>query len=436
MEDQIVQLDPSVILAEDNSRYGLRDVESLMQSIVESNGVLQPVEVETLPKKVNGHTHRLTFGFRRYAAVVELNTKQNAGLTLPCIVREVGDSKLRLRRQLTENMERENQSPMDQAVAIKKLFDEGFSRKEIRELYAKPGGKKGNQIIPASNAWVNIIMGLLELPKAIQEKIHDGRVGLAGAYELGKVSPDKRAAVLERAEAERMRQIEQEEKDEEKYLAAEAKVKEVEEKATAVVSEIDETKAAVTAADVLLQEKAAAVKAIQKEPFLELDEKGKKELSEKLSAAKNDVKGVERVKKDAQNKLAKLMGQKETMDEAVKSSRERLSAARKAQKAGKKKAKTVGSEQVKAAAKAEGEDIGLVPLSAANMRQGLKDIIKDSATPEKVRAIITHVQACFNGGPTPKELVYELGVITGEIAAPVTSAAPAKVVKPKAAKAG
>src|SRR5207249_5746573 len=57
-----------------------------------------------------------------FRSVEKLNKEQGAGLTVPAIVRPLADDTLRLKHQLTENMDRENQSPMDQAVAIDKLL--------------------------------------------------------------------------------------------------------------------------------------------------------------------------------------------------------------------------------------------------------------------------------------------------------------------------
>ena len=208
------QLDPGVILADENSRFGLKRLrlDTLVQSSLEMGGVNTPVEVEPLDTPVDGKQYRLTAGFYRHAAVSELNDKQAAGLTLPAIVKPIGDAGLRLRRQLAENMERENQSPMDKAIAIKKLVDLSVPKVEIRKIFSTPGGRKGLVLQPASNAFINMTLSFLDLPKAVQEKIHDGRVGVAAAYELTKVHPEKRAAVLERAEQERIKTIEAEDK--------------------------------------------------------------------------------------------------------------------------------------------------------------------------------------------------------------------------------
>lgn len=413
MPDTLLHLDPSVVLADDNSRFNLKKsrVDALAASILESGEVLVPVEVELLHKG-NGHTYRLTSGFYRHAAVTKLNAEQNAGLMLPAIARKPADSVERLRHQLFENMERENQSPMDQATAIQKLVAAGVSRAEIRRIFSRPGGRKGNQVAPASNAWINITLRFLELPKSIQEKIHDGRVGMAAAYELGKVPPDRRAAVLERAEAERMKQIEQEEKDEEKYLSAEKRAVEAETEQQEAVSAVDQAKAAISTSEAATVEKTAALRAIQKEPYLELDDKGKASLRERLKAAETDLKGAQKAEKDAKNDLAKVLQKATRASESAAEHKAKLDQARKAVKAGQaKKAKVVGKDDVAKAAKAEGVETGTIPLNMSEIKQTLKDLGKMKELP-KVQKIAASLTACFAGVTTPKQLAIELDQIT------------------------
>lgn len=430
MTDQLVQVPPEKILADDNSRFSLKRsrVDSLAASILESGGVLTPVEVEPLKPAQNGFEYRLTSGFYRHAAVAKLNKEQQAGLLIPAMVRKPADATDRLKHQLAENMERENQSPMDQAIAIKKLMDAGMPRLEIRRIFARPGGKKGAQIQPASNAWVNIVLRFLELPKAIQTKIHEGVIGVEAAYELGKVPPEKRQAVVERAEAERLRQLEIEEKDEEKYLQAENRLIEAQSKEKEAVSQVDATKAAIEAAEKTVAEKLAALKAIQKEPYLELDAKGKEELKERLKAAETDLKGAEKASKDAKNELAKLLNTAKKAAEVAEEQKAKLDAARKAVKSnGKKAVKPVGKEDVRAAAKAEGVDTGSVPLNATEVKQYVKDMTRIKEWP-KVAAIGHALQNCFSGVTTPKQLYIELAEITGESKPAARPAGAAKLI--------
>ena len=206
-----IELDPSVILADDNTRYSLKDtrIHALAASIKATGGVMVPVEVEPLTPAVNGQKYRLTTGYYRHAAVSLLNKDEGAGLTLPAIIQDCGPYR-RMKRQLAENMERENQSPMDQAIAIKKLLDAGVPKIEVRELFQHRGHKGKMQ--PASNSFINISLSFLDLPKDIQREIHSGTVGVADAYRLTKLTPDKQKEVIEEAKAQREKEVEWDEK--------------------------------------------------------------------------------------------------------------------------------------------------------------------------------------------------------------------------------
>lgn len=420
--ETLVQLDPAVVLADDNSRFNLKKlrVDSLASNILETNGVLQPVVVEKLAKAENGHTYRLVAGFYRHAAVTKLNAEQGAGLKLPAIVREGVDDLTRLRQQVSENLERENMSPMDQAIAADRLLKAGVSRVEVRRILSRPTGKKGLAMQPISNAMLNIQLRFLELPKAIQERIHDGRVGVAAAYELGKVPPDKRQAVLDRAESDRIGQIEREEKDEERYLLAEKKLTEAQAKEKEALAKVDTAKDEIVKAGKLVAERKTALKEIQKAPgFLEMTDEEKKAVTEKMKAATADVKASEKLEKDAKNALAKLLGQASSAAEVAEEQKAKLEAARKAVKPtkatkGKGKGDAVGPDEVKRAAKAEGvENTGHIRLSLAEIRQCIQEVRSAKAFP-KVAAIGQLFNEAIDGARWPKDLIEQLAVLTGE----------------------
>ena len=434
MSEQLVHVTPDQVLAEGNVRWNLKPsrVDALATSILESGGVLTPIEIEPLVPVQNSFKYRLTSGFYRHAAVSKLNAEQNAGLTIPAMVRKTTDATERLKHQLAENMERENQSPMDQAIAISRLIEAGISRGEIRRIFARPGGQKGTTIQPASNAWVNITLRFLELSKSIQDKIHDGRVSMAAAYELGKVPPDKRAAVLERAEKERLHQVEVEEGDERKYIAAEQKLFEAQASEREAVAKLTGARTEVEVADKLVDEKTAVLKTIQKEPYLEYDEKGKSDLKERLKAAEADVKGATKISKDAKNDVAKLHAVAKKSAEVAEEQRAKLEAARKAVKAKPKRPKTVGPGDLKNAARAEGAIVGAKPLNLSEVKQALKDVIKLKTHWPKVAAIALAVIECCDSVTTPKELGIQLSYITGESKAPTVAAQPSAPVAPSA----
>lgn len=411
------QLDPGVILADENSRFGLKRlrIDSLMQSILEQGGVMQPIEVEPIEGAKNGDPqYRLTAGFYRHAAVTELNDKQAAGLSLPAIVKPLGDATMRLKRQLAENMERENQSPMDKAIAIKKLEDAGVTRIEIRKIFSTPGGRKGLTLQPASNSFVNMTLSFLDLPKAIQEKIHDGRVGVAAAYELTKVSPEKRAVVLERAEADRIKEIEREEADEEKYLTSIKKAEEAKKKAEESAEALKKAEADIETAKGEAEEllKSAAEK-YKTAKSAKGDEKAKAE--EAFKAAESFAKAAEKKVESLTGTITKLSTASEKATKLAAEKLESLANARKAAKANaaNKGKAAVGAGDVKKAATSEGASTQYVSLNATEMRRIVKDLCAPGAFP-KVRAIAAAFQECFSGVTTDRQLYTQLATITGE----------------------
>jgi ParB family chromosome partitioning protein len=364
-------LDPGVILADDNTRYGLKQsrIESLAKSIVERGGVLEPVEVELLQPASNGHQYRLTTGFYRHAAVTNLNTTQAAGLTIPAIVRPMPTAQERLRRQLAENMERENQSPMDTAVAIRRLMDSGLSRMEIREIFSRPGGRKGNKLQPASNSFLNIHLNMLDLPKGIQTKIHEGLVGTAAAIELTKVPAEKRSAVLEAAENARQRDLEREERDEEKLLAQEKKVTEERKKRDELATEAQ--KATELAATTLATFNAAVATTSQlhtasigKHPDAASKKAARKAFvdseKQRLVAEADNVAAQEKAEA-AQKKLTEYDTRVATKAAALKAAKAT------APTGATKKGDAVGPQDVKKAAKEAGATTTAVPLNKAEI---------------------------------------------------------------------
>lgn len=421
--DKVLQLDPTKILADDNTRFGLLDFrkDALKASILAEGGVQEPVSVAKLDEEIDGKTHRLLKGFYRHAAVLELN-KEGAGLTLPALVRdEPADELTRIRLQVTENAVRTAMSPMDTAIAIRRLLDEGMPRLEIRTLFARPSGKKGSTLVPASNSWVNIHLSFLDFTKAVQTKIHNGSVGVAAAYELTRVAPEKQAAVLARAEEEREKEVAQEEKAEAKFLKEESKAAEArakEEQAAAEMTAAEEE--AKTAAERHVAAKLAYTEVASTPGYLTMSAEDKKKVAEAMKAAQVDVKTAEKLEKDAIKKLEKLKPVSEAATSAATEAKMKLAKAREAKTGGGKqgapKKAAVGPANVKKAAAAEGAGAP-VALNLADIRSFCKELSTPGGMP-KVTAIGVLIKSVVDGKLTPKECYRELAIITGEAPAP------------------
>lgn len=419
-EGTLIHLDPIHILADDNVRFGLKDtrIASLAADILEKGGVMVPVEVSMLPEgSSNGHTHRLTTGFYRHAAVAKLNT-EGAGLTLPAILKSSETDIERLKRQLSENTERENMSPMDIAVAVKRLMDAGQSRIDVRTIFSRPGGsKKGGKPQPASNSWLNIHLSFLAFPADIKKLIHTGELGVAAAYELSRLPAEKWPSVVERAQSERQKQTEREERDEEKYLKEQSKAEELaakvqveEKKVAAAQAEVDKDATALEAATVA----AGAAYEMTKG---KLDAKAKKEAQKAFQEAEKTRQGLAAKLEAATKDLTKVSESKSKVEALASEKAQKLAQARAAAPAGAAKASTkstaVGPGDVKKAAQETGASSGHVALNAAQMRQLINELTLAGGAP-KVKQIGESFRRAFTGEITDKQLYRDLCKVTGE----------------------
>lgn len=241
-DGQMLHLPPEAILADpkNNARYGLKvsRIKELAQEITDKGGVMEPIEVSPIPGSV---PYRLTFGNYRLAAVMMLN-EQGAGLTIPAIVKRTSEGLESLMRNLSENIARQDLTPMDQAHAIQLLTEGGVDKLKIREMFARPG-RRG----PASNSWVNTTIGFLDLPRKVQNQIHEGQIDWAGAAELVKVNRDGKEdlpSVLADLEKERTKAIAREEREEEWFLSTLAKAEEARNKAASAAQQAIEAEQA------------------------------------------------------------------------------------------------------------------------------------------------------------------------------------------------
>lgn len=404
---ELLQLDPAIVLADDNTRFNLKEarIQSLADSIISQGGVIQPVEVEPVSDQ-NGFKYRLTAGFYRHAAVKYLNTTQAAGLTLPATLHVNPNPTERLKRQMAENMERENQSPMDQAIAIKKLLDVGVEKIEVRQMFSRPGGRKGGKVQPASNSFVNMTLSFLELPKGMQEKIHDGRIGVAAAYQLTKVPAEDRAKVLERAESDRQRELEREEKEEEKLLTQQKKESEAQEVKDKLHTSVGAAETKHKQAHESLEKQTELVTNLFAASKKKFDTpKDKKAAESAFKEAEKQRVILEADELTARKELEKLTQQFSKHETLAQERAAKLKEARAS--SGKKGA--IGPEAVKKAAKDTGSQSGHVALSASEMRAVVADIGTQAAgSNPKVVLIGQAFQQCFAGAITDTQLYKEL----------------------------
>lgn len=130
---------------------------------ISKHGLLQPLLVR--PLTLGGY--QIVAGERRYRAC------RMAGLTeVPVIIRELGESET-MELALIENLQREDLTPLEEALGYKVLMDEhGFSQEEVAQSVGK------------SRPAVANALRLLKLPESISEYLKDGRISAGHARAL------------------------------------------------------------------------------------------------------------------------------------------------------------------------------------------------------------------------------------------------------------
>lgn len=156
---------------------GEESIQELAASIRE-HGVLQPVIVQPLP---DGR-YQLVAGERRWRAA------RAAGLsTVPAVVRQVSEEE-RLEMALVENVQREDISPLDEAMAYRTLMERfGMTQEQV----ARKVGK--------SRTAVANTLRLLTLEPEIQEGLQAGKISEGHARALLMAPAEVRVELYRRA---------------------------------------------------------------------------------------------------------------------------------------------------------------------------------------------------------------------------------------------
>jgi len=138
------------------------DQESLadLAQSIKAQGILQPI----LVRPVAGAKYEIIAGERRWRAA------KMAGLgQVPVLVREVADE-VALAMALIENIQREDLNPLEEAAGISRLL------KDFNMTHQTAAEAVGRSRSALSN-----LLRLLNLPKAVQDLVHDGRLEMGHA---------------------------------------------------------------------------------------------------------------------------------------------------------------------------------------------------------------------------------------------------------------
>lgn len=137
---------------------------------ISKHGLLQPLLVRPLP--LGGY--QIVAGERRYRAC------RMAGITeVPVIIRELGDTET-MEIALIENLQREDLTPIEEALGYQVLIDEhGFSQEEVAQSVGKSRPAIANSL------------RLLKLPQSILNLVSDGKISAGHARALLTLEDEK-----------------------------------------------------------------------------------------------------------------------------------------------------------------------------------------------------------------------------------------------------
>ena len=137
---------------------------------ISKHGLLQPLLVRPLP--LGGY--QIVAGERRYRAC------RMAGITeVPVIIRELGETET-MEIALIENLQREDLTPIEEALGYQVLIDEhGFSQEDVAQSVGKSRPAIANSL------------RLLKLPQSILDLVSDGKISAGHARALLMLDDEK-----------------------------------------------------------------------------------------------------------------------------------------------------------------------------------------------------------------------------------------------------
>lgn len=152
-----------------NCRQKIRPVDVANLALdIDKNGLLNPVNVTALPDgHESGFKYKLIAGFRRTLAMQQLQRE-----TIPATVMDVQDETEQRFINLSENLNREDLTVLEEARALKPLFDQGLSDAVIMERLSIKRG------------YCQIRRYLLSLPPDTQLEVEAGKLTQSDVRDL------------------------------------------------------------------------------------------------------------------------------------------------------------------------------------------------------------------------------------------------------------
>ena len=153
-------------------KFSEESINELANSIKE-HGVIQPIVVRRI-----GDKYEIIAGERRYKAS-HIAGKE----TIPAIISDLGDSDS-AEIALLENVQRENLTPIEEAISYKKILDMGYTQEQLAK-------KIGNKQSTIANK-----VRLLNLTDEVQEALLENKISERHARSLLKISDSNLQVIM------------------------------------------------------------------------------------------------------------------------------------------------------------------------------------------------------------------------------------------------
>jgi ParB family transcriptional regulator, chromosome partitioning protein len=157
-----------------------------LESSIRENGLLQPLVVRPASAAApEGAEWELVAGERRWRAVRRLGWVE-----VPVLIREIDDRTL-LILAIVENVQRADLSPMEEALAYKRLMSEfGFTQQDVAASVGRERSTVAN------------LLRLLQLPGSVQRMVAQGTLSMGHARAILGLSDERRMSDLARRAVE------------------------------------------------------------------------------------------------------------------------------------------------------------------------------------------------------------------------------------------
>ena len=141
---------------------------------IKQYGIVEPIIVK---KSIKGY--ELIAGERRCKAA------KIAGLTkVPAIIKDFNDQEM-MEIALIENIQREDLNPIDEATSVANIIKlRGMTQEEFAATFGK------------SRSYVTNLLGLLNLPKDVQNKLINKEISMSHARVLSKIDDEEKVIIL------------------------------------------------------------------------------------------------------------------------------------------------------------------------------------------------------------------------------------------------